>query len=73
MPVESNTTFCFQVALPARAASNSIVIMVPEPTHIDEPQIAKGYADVLSEVASKRQPVIVRRAGEDLAAVIPLE
>jgi hypothetical protein len=47
--------------------------MVPEPTHVDEPQLAQGYADVLSEVAAKRQPIIVRRAGEDLAAVIPLE
>lgn len=47
--------------------------MVPEPTHVDEPQLAQGYADVLSEVAASRQPIIVRRAGEDLAAVIPLE
>jgi hypothetical protein len=47
--------------------------MVPEPTHIDEPQLAEGYADVLSNVAAQRRPVIVRRGGEDLAAVIPLE
>jgi PHD/YefM family antitoxin component YafN of YafNO toxin-antitoxin module len=47
--------------------------MVPEPTHVDEPQLAEGYADVLSDVASNHRPVIVRRQGEDLAAVIPLE
>jgi hypothetical protein len=46
---------------------------IPEPTHIDEPQVASGYADVLSQVAERGQAVIVRRGGEDLAAVIPLE
>jgi PHD/YefM family antitoxin component YafN of YafNO toxin-antitoxin module len=45
---------------------------MPEPTHVDEPQVAAGYADVLSQVAEQGQPVIVRRRGEDLAAVIPL-
>src|SRR6266404_5764685 len=47
--------------------------LVPEPTHVEEPQLAKGYADVLSQVATQGRPVIVRRGGEDLAAVIPLE
>jgi hypothetical protein len=46
---------------------------VPEPTHVDEPEVAAGYAAVLSQVAQQGQPVIVRRDGEDLAAVIPLE
>jgi hypothetical protein len=46
---------------------------VPEPMHVDESQIAAGYADVLSQVAERGQPVIVRRGGADLAAVIPLE
>jgi hypothetical protein len=41
--------------------------------HIDEPGEAQGYADVLSRVASDRQPLIVRRGGTDLAAVVPLE
>src|SRR5690349_9166510 len=44
-----------------------------EPDHVDEPQLAQEYADVLSRVAADRQPVIVRRGGEDLAAVISLE
>lgn len=46
---------------------------VPEPLHVDEPQVAAGYAAVLSQVAALGQPVIVRREGNDLAAVISLE
>ncbi len=44
-----------------------------EPTRIDEPQDLQDYSDVLSHVATDRRPVIVRRNGEDLAAVIPVE
>ena len=44
-----------------------------EPRHIDEPRMAHEYSDVLTQVASERRPVIVRRNGVDLAAVIPLE
>lgn len=44
-----------------------------EPEHVDEPQKVQEYAEVLSRVASKRQPVIVRRGGADFAAVIALE
>jgi hypothetical protein len=40
---------------------------------IDEPRVAHEDADVLTQVASERRPVIVRRNGVDLAAVIPLE
>lgn len=43
------------------------------PDHVDEPQAAPGYAEVLSRVAADRKPVIVRRGGADLAAVVPLE
>jgi hypothetical protein len=43
-----------------------------EPAHVDEPQLAGEYADVLSRVATEQQPVVVRRSGEDLAAVVPL-
>ena len=43
------------------------------PGHVDEPRAAQGYADVLSQVANNRRPVIVRRGGADLAAVVPLE
>ena len=40
-------------------------------SHVDEPGLAAGYAEVFSRVATNGQPVIVRRAGEDLAAVVP--
>lgn len=44
-----------------------------EPNHVDEPEHAREYAEVLSRVASEHQAVIVRRGGADLAAVVPLE
>ena len=44
-----------------------------EPGRVDEPKLAQEYADVLSRVASERQPIILRRGGEDLVAVIPLD
>ncbi len=44
-----------------------------EPGRVDEPRKVEEYADVLSQVAAAGRPVIVRRNGEDLAAVIPLE
>ncbi|MEX2173189.1 MAG: hypothetical protein WD872_02430 [Pirellulaceae bacterium] len=40
---------------------------------MDEPQQAGEYAAVLSRVAANNQPLIVRRGGEDLAAVVSLE
>lgn len=43
------------------------------PGHVDEPQVAQEYAEVFSRVATDRKPVIVRRDGADLAAVVPLE
>jgi PHD/YefM family antitoxin component YafN of YafNO toxin-antitoxin module len=50
----------------------SVHSLLPEPGRVDEPGAAQGYADVLSQVAAEGKPVIVRRNGEDLAAVIPL-
>jgi prevent-host-death family protein len=44
-----------------------------EPNRVDEPGEAHEYSDVLSQVASDGRPVIVRRNGEDLAAIVPLE
>jgi len=44
-----------------------------ETSRVDEPRQVQEYADVLSRVASERQPVIVQRGGSDLAAVVPLE
>jgi hypothetical protein len=47
--------------------------LLTEPGRIDEPGAVQEYAAVLSQVAAAGRPVIVRRNGEDLAAVIPLE
>jgi PHD/YefM family antitoxin component YafN of YafNO toxin-antitoxin module len=48
-------------------------LSVLPPDHVDEPQAAPEYAEVLSRVAAERKPIIVRRSGEDLAAVVPLD
>lgn len=50
-----------------------MTLHLQEPAHVDEPQHAQEYADVMSRVATERQAVIVRREGADLAAIIPLE
>ena len=47
--------------------------LLDEPGRVDEPQAAQAYSEVLTRVAAEHRPVIVRRNGEDLAAVIPLE
>jgi prevent-host-death family protein len=47
--------------------------LLVEPGRVDEPQAAREYSDVLSQVAAEGKPLIVCRNGEDLAAVIPLE
>ncbi len=47
--------------------------LLPEPGRVDEPQALQGYSAVLSQVAAEGKPLIVRRNGEDLAAVIPLQ
>ncbi len=48
-------------------------LLLDEPRRIDEPGESPRFSEALTEVASSGQPIIVRRAGEDLAAVIPLE
>jgi hypothetical protein len=40
---------------------------------VDEPRAAPEFSKALTQVAAERRPVIVRRDGSDLAAVIPLE
>lgn len=47
--------------------------MLDEPKRVDEPRAVQDYADVLSEVAAAGRPVVVRRNGKDIAAVVPLE
>jgi prevent-host-death family protein len=44
-----------------------------EPSRVDEPRAAQEFSDVLSQVAADGKPLIVRRNGADLAAVISLE
>jgi prevent-host-death family protein len=48
-----------------------------EPGRVDEPRAAREYsevlAQVLTQVALDHRPIIVRRNGTDLAAVIPLD
>jgi prevent-host-death family protein len=50
----------------------SVPSLLEEPGRVDEPRAAQEYSEVLTRVASQGKPVIVRRNGEDLAAVIPL-
>jgi hypothetical protein len=47
--------------------------LLPEPGRVDEPRAAQEYSNVLSQVAADGKPLIVRRNGADLAAVVPLE
>jgi hypothetical protein len=49
----------------------SLPVLTPD--RVDEPQQAQDYANVLSRVAADRQPLVVRRDGADLAAVVPME
>ena len=50
----------------------TVPALLEEPGRVDEPQAAQEYAAVLTQVVAAGRPVIVRRNGEDLAAVIPL-
>jgi hypothetical protein len=51
----------------------SVPTLLEEPGRVDEPQGAQEYAAMLTRVVAAGRPLIVRRNGEDLAAVIPLE
>ncbi len=44
-----------------------------DPGRVDEPAAAPDFSDALTRVATDHRPLIVRRGGRDLAAVIPLE
>jgi hypothetical protein len=58
---------------PFRKIENlKISAALPEPGRVDEPKQVGDYAAVLSQVAAQGQPLIVRRNGEDLAAVVSL-
>lgn len=47
--------------------------LLSEPDHVDEPQKVQEYWGIVSRVAATHQPVIVRRGGTDVAAVIAVE
>jgi hypothetical protein len=47
--------------------------LLDEPGRVDEPRAAQEFSAVFTKVAAERRPLILRRNGEDLAAVIPLE
>jgi hypothetical protein len=47
--------------------------LLEEPGRVDEPQALQDYSAVFTQVAAEGRAVIVRRNGEDVAAVVPLE
>jgi PHD/YefM family antitoxin component YafN of YafNO toxin-antitoxin module len=51
----------------------TLPVVLDELGRVDEPRAVQEFADVFTQVAADGRPVIVRRKGEDLAAVIPLE
>lgn len=50
----------------------TVELLLAEPGRVDEPVEAQEFSQVLTQVASQGRPVIVRRDGADLAAVIPM-
>jgi hypothetical protein len=59
-------------APPPTLKEECVPSLLAEPARVDEPCTAQDYAGVLSQVAADGKPVIVRRNGADLAAVIPV-
>lgn len=43
------------------------------PDRVDEPCDVKEYADMITRVVSEGEAIVVRRAGTDVAAIVPLE
>ena len=50
-----------------------MTLHLQEPSHIDEPEKVEEYAEVIRRVAANGQTVILRRGGNDVAAIISLE
>lgn len=48
-------------------------ISLPEPSYVDEPREAKEYAELVTRVSTEHRAVVVRRNGEDVAAIVPLD
>jgi len=47
--------------------------LLGESDHVDEARQVQDYWGLVSRVAATRRPVIVRRGGADVVAVIPVE
>jgi hypothetical protein len=48
-------------------------LILQERTHVNEPQRAQEYADVVSDVVRQRKTAVLHRDGAELAAIVPLE
>ena len=69
-----NPDFCGDGALPEFDVEKvTMVIPIAHADHVEEPGGSQEYAEILSRVALSHSPVIVRRAGNDLAAVVPID
>ena len=46
--------------------------LLSEPDYVDEPQQVQEYRGLVSRMAATQHPVVVRRGGAAVAAVIPV-
>lgn len=44
-----------------------------EPSRVNEPQQATGYAEMISKVAAEGKALVVCRDGAEVAAIVPME
>ena len=44
-----------------------------EPSRVNEPQQATGYAEMISRVATEGKALVVCRNGAEVAAIVPME
>lgn len=44
-----------------------------EPSRVNEPQQATGYAEMISKVAAEGKALVVCRDGAEIAAIVPME
>jgi len=49
-----------------------MTVQLQEPSHVDEPHEVQEYADVITRVAADGQAVVLRRAGTDVAVIVPV-
>ena len=41
--------------------------------HIPASKVRQGFSDVLNRVADRRERIVLRRRGKDLAALVPIQ